>query len=278
VLHTHNAAPHLVGAPAARLARVPVVVHTRHGRHLHHARKTKLAARFATWQTDRVVAVSADAAEVARSVDHAPDSRLQIIRNGIDLERFPARSDSGGRPIRRAVHVARLDDSIKDQTSLLRAIRIVADSEPGFALDIVGDGPSRHDLETLCDELDLRCHVRFLGYRHDVRDLLNVADLFILSSVTEGLSISILEAMASGLPVVATNVGGNPEIVLDQKTGILVPIRNPPSLARGILRLMAHPARAEEMGRAGRRRVEEEFDLRHAAAQYEELYERLLSE
>ena len=122
--------------------------------------------------------------------------------------------------------VGRLDP-IKDQATLLRAVRVVCDRKPGFRLDIVGDGPSRPELESLRAELGLGEAVAFRGYQEDVRPFLSAADFFVLSSISEGISIALLEAMAAGLPAVATDVGGNREVILQGETGLLTPAGTP---------------------------------------------------
>jgi glycosyltransferase involved in cell wall biosynthesis len=278
VLHTHNAAPHIVGALAAKLSGVPVVINTRHGKHGVEGWKNRLGNRFAAWLTHRMVAVSASTAEAARAIDRIPESRLEIIRNGVDLDLYQQRNTLPGGRVLKAIHAARLDHTTKDQRTLLRAVRLVVDQEPGFRLDIVGDGADRTVLEALCDELRLRSHVTFLGFRHDVHKLLPQADLFVLSSVTEGLPMTLLEAMAAGLPVVSTDVGGVSELVTRNETGLLVPAQSPEALAGAIQALLRDPERAERMGRAGRRRVEETFDIRRVAARYEQLYATLVQE
>ncbi|MGE5192782.1 MAG: GT4 family glycosyltransferase PelF, partial [Deltaproteobacteria bacterium] len=164
----------------------------------------------------------------------------------------------------------------KDQRTLLRAMRLVVDEVSDFVLDIVGDGPDRPALESLCDELRLRGNVRFLGFRDDVHALLPQSDLFVLSSVTEGLPMTLLEAMAAGLPTVSTDVGGISELVAEGETGRLVPPQSPEALAAAILELVRDPERAARMGTAGRRRVAGEFDLRRVVARYEDLYQKLL--
>src|SRR5262249_23040999 len=229
----------------------------------------------ATQLSNCIVPVSEDAAEVARRIERVSERKLCLIRNGIDLAEFQAPQ----RPVeavKRAIHVARLN-IIKDQRTLLRAARLTADAVPDFRLDIVGDGEERPGLEALRDELRLTEHVRFLGERADVSQLLGQAGLFVLSSVGEGLSLTLLEAMASGLPVVSTNVGGNPEVVIHGMTGLLVPPASPPALAEAVLKLIRDPEGAQRMGRAGRRRVEAEFDMRRVAGRYEALYRQLLS-
>jgi len=276
ILHTHNPAPHMVGALAACLCRVPALIHTKHGRNYPKNRKWVLANRLAAWLSSRVVAVSQDAADVALEIEKVPPRKVDVVRNGIDLEKFQLARRPRRELKRRAVHVARISYSSKDQRTLLKAVRIVADERPDFVLDIVGDGPDRADLEALCDELHLRSHVNFLGFRDDVHRVLAGAEFFVLSSVTEGISITLLEAAACGLPIVATNVGGNPEVTVHGETGLLVPPRSPEGLARAMLEMLSDTNRARRMGIAGRRRVERHFDLRRSVAKYEELYLSLL--
>ncbi len=270
VLHTHNPSPHVAGALAARLAGVPVVVHTKHGRNKPADRRAVAWNRLAARLTDHVVAVSEDAADVARRVERVPASKVRVIHNGIDLAVFhpPAAPDADGM---RAIHVARLI-GVKDQATLLRAVRRVVDREPRFRLEILGDGPAREALTRLRQDLGLEQHVHFLGFRSDVGAHLQAADLFVLSSVSEGVSLTLLEAMACGLPVVATDAGGNREVVVPGGTGVLVPPGRPELLADAVLGLLHDRDRARAMGRAGRRRVEESFDLRRVVAAYERLY------
>lgn len=271
VLHTHNPDPHLIGSLAAALARVPVLVHTKHGRNYPNRPRAVRANRIASRLTNCIVPVSHDAARVARDVERVSPRKLHVIHNGVDLRRFAAPQRPERKPVSRAVHVARLN-IIKDQESLLRAARIVCDAAPDFRLELIGDGPKRAELEALHGELKLGDRVRFAGFRDDVQRILSESDLFILSSISEGISITLLEAMAAGLPVVATDVGGNPEIVVDGETGLLAPARSPEKLAAAILELIHDPERASRMGQAGRRRVEEEFDVRRVARKYEDIY------
>jgi sugar transferase (PEP-CTERM/EpsH1 system associated) len=277
VLHTHNPMPHLVGAVAARLSGVPVVVHTKHGRNYPGVRRKVFLNRALSWLTDRIVPVSHNAAEVALNTERIPPEKVEVIWNGIDTERFAYMHRPPRETTRRAVHVARLSQESKDQVTLLRAVRLVADCEPNFILDIVGDGPDRQRLEQLCDELCLQDHLRFHGFRDDVHTFLGTAEFFVLSSVTEGLSLTLLEAMATGLPIVATDVGGNAEVVIHGETGLIVPARSPEALANAMLELLRKPGNTDQMGLAARRRAEEQFDLRRAAACYDALYRELMA-
>ena len=253
VVHTHNVGPHINGTVAAKLARCPVLVHTKHGRNyeFHADNKLLFRNRVASLLSDKIVCVSHDAANVARQMEKVADNRVTIIHNGVDTSIFdmtPSPCVSSERI--RSIHVARLNP-VKDQITLLRAVRIVVNSLPTFHLDIVGDGPARNELEQLCRELCLSQHVYFHGMRDDVPKLLKPADLFVLSSVSEGISLTLLEAMASGLPVVATNVGGNREVVVNGYTGSLVPSRDPQSLADAILRICSNRKESRRNGKTG---------------------------
>ncbi|HEY4099467.1 MAG TPA: glycosyltransferase [Gemmatimonadales bacterium] len=273
ILHTHNPTPHQYGAVARMVTDVPVLVHTKHGRNQLLNLKGRLLERFAGQLTDALVPVSLDAAEVARTVEHVPANRIRVIRNGIDVRAGnPVPQRTGGW---RAVHVARLN-LVKDQETLLRAARIVADQEPAFHLDIVGDGELRDPLERLASELSLGETVTFHGMQQDIRPFLARADAFVLSSTSEGIALTLLEAMAAGLPVVATDVGGNREVVVPGETGFLVPSGDPAALAGAMTALFSSPARMRRFGDAARRRAVAEFSVESTVAAYEALYLGLL--
>ncbi len=161
---------------------------------------------------------------------------------------------------------------------MLHAVRLIANEMPNFSLRIVGDGEERQTLERLRVDLNLHKHVEFLGARGDVSRLLEESGIFVLSSLGEGLSLTLLEAMASGLPIVATRVGGNPEVVVDGVTGLLVPPSSPSHLAAAVMQMIRHPLQTLEMGRQGRCRVEREFDMGQVARRYESLYLQLLGQ
>ncbi len=273
ILHTHNPGPHLVGALARRLVPIPVLVHTKHGRNVKGTVASRLLRRWALASTDALVAVSRDAAEAEGHRERLRAGQISVIWNGVDLGPEPAPRPRGSR----AICVARLN-RIKDHETLLRAARLVADRDPRFELELVGDGAERERVERIRDQLELRDRVRLLGTLDDVRSRLAQANLFVMSSLSEGISLTVLEAMAAGLPAVVTAVGGNPEIVVEGVTGRLVPARDPDTLASVLIEVLSDPARAEEMGRAGRRRVAEHFDIRRMVREYEALYARLLSE
>jgi glycosyltransferase involved in cell wall biosynthesis len=267
VVHTHDDKPLLYGAAAARLARVPRRIHTRHGRGYGVTRRQRALIGLAARLTDRFVCVSEDGARLSVA-EGVSSRRVATIWNGIDVARFAYAGPSPDGP---AVTVARLSPE-KDVETLVRAAALVARDDPAFRLEVAGDGPCLPALRQVIAGLGLGERVRLLGEVRDVPGLLARASLFVLPSLSEGISLTLLEAMARGLPAVATRVGGTPEVVLDGQTGLLVPPADPAALARAILRVRRDPAAGRRLGVDGRQRVEAEFDVRRMVARYEALY------
>ena len=271
LLHTHNSCPHLYGTLAARSLGIPVV-HTRHGRRFGDSCSERFQFRWMSHLTDRIVAVSDDTGNLCRTVGHLKPIQLIRIWNGIDEQKF-AFHGPVAKPI--AITVGRLAPE-KGYADLIQAASHVRDRVSGFRLLIVGDGPERSRLEALVTRLQLEDCVQLLGERSDVAAQLQQAALYVCSSHTEGLSLTLLEAMASGLPVVATDVGGNSEVVDPGQTGVLVPAQSPQSLAREIEHLCDVPDVRNEMGTLARARVETHFSIRQMVATYESLYQQII--
>jgi glycosyltransferase involved in cell wall biosynthesis len=271
VVHTHNTKALFYGAPAARLARVPAVVHTRHGQRYQASRSDNAVFRFLTRLVDRVVCVSHDSARLS-AAEGIAERRIATIWNGIDVARF---AYVGPTPSGPAVMVGRLSFE-KDVETLIRAAALIRQSEPGFQLAIAGDGDCLAELRQLATELGLGEQVQFLGEVRDIPALLARASMLVLPSLTEGISLTLLEAMARGLPVVATHVGGNPEVVVDGETGYLVPVQQPARLAERVLDLLRQPELARTMGHKARARVETHFRVADMVARYEALYNDIL--
>ena len=268
VIHTHDDRPLIYGMPAAWWAGIGRRIHTHHhGRVPQIGRRQlwliRLAARFAT----RFVCVSHDSARFMIEQGIA-EARVRTLWNGVDLGRFSLQGPSAAGSV---VTVARLSPE-KDVANLLRAAAKVVAASPDVRFEIAGDGPCRDELRQLAAELHLTDNVIFHGEVKDIPALLARARLFVLPSQTEGISLTLLEAMARGLPLVTTSVGGNPEVVEAGNTGLLVPPRDPEALAEAISALIANPERGRQMGLAGRQRVENCFDIRKMMAQYEALY------
>jgi len=282
IVHTHNVPAHFHGGLAAVLAGVPVRIHTKHGRdHPNNPAKVRLNHWLATF-TDVVVTVSDDAGDVALRIEKVNPRKVRRIWNGIDTEQYrPASGLASDRPPTIAT-VARLSPE-KDQKTMLAAFQRVLDGWPSSGPDpsprlvVIGDGPCRAELEAEANRLGIAGQVDFLGMRSDVPSLLPRYTLFTLSSVTEGISMTLLEAMACGVPIVATDVGGNREIVQPPTCGLIVPPRDPQALATAYRELLRDPNRRAAMGAAGRQRVVEHFSLETMCRQYAHLYEELLA-
>jgi glycosyltransferase involved in cell wall biosynthesis len=270
VVHTHNEKAHIRGALAmVGWSGGPALVHTRHGRSRVMGWAAGLANRIAVWRSTFIVSVSQDASAITR-LEGASAASVRVIRNGVDID--PIEESPDRRRPRRAVAVARLTP-VKDVSTLLRAARLVADVHADFHLDILGEGPSRPGLEALRRTLQLERHVTFHGAAADVRGHLAAASLFVQSSLSEGISLALLEAMAAGLPVVATDVGGTPEVVEHRVTGMLVTPSDPDGLATAMLTVLGDRELARTMGRSARTRAETSFSVRQMAASYEALYQ-----
>lgn len=280
----------LDAALVARLAGVHTVVHAEHGRDAADPdgsrRKYRLLRRWLAPFITCFVAVSDDLATWLRSRIGLATAKVACIPNGIDTGRYhPLAAARRERPrlgelappgTLLIASVGRLD-AVKDQASLITAFKMLCDTHPGqcshWRLVIIGEGRERPHLEQLAADND---RVHLLGNRADIAPLLAECDTFVLSSRAEGIPLTILEAMASGLPVVATRVGGVGEVVVSGQTGTLVAPSDPAALATAMSRYLDDPALRLRHGNAGRARVEGRFGLSAMVAAYAALYDRLL--
>lgn len=277
LIHTHNSGPHFYGALAGFLTRRPII-HTKHGRNEPVNRRKVLLNRFSSFLTRRVIAVSRNAAEVCTEVERVPPAKVSVIHNGVDISLFDRGDGFGavpGQPVQLGV-VARLAPE-KDHLTLLRACTVLKNRGVPYHLLIVGDGPLRSDLEQQACDMGLAGHVAFSGVSHDIAALLRQFDIFVLSSLTEGISLTLLEAGATALPIVATAVGGTPEVVVDGVTGFLVPPQQPEVLADRLMHLIQDLQLRVTLGANGRKRVVDQFDIRRTAACYEQVYHEILT-
>jgi glycosyltransferase involved in cell wall biosynthesis len=231
--------------------------------------------------TDAVVAVCEASRRDAVRRGISPAKKTHVVPNGIVVEGFDVASDAMHERLTRLIGVpagTRIVGTVgrlnwaKDQASLIRAFRIVRQRRADAVLVLIGDGELRDTLRACAFDEGVAGCVHFLGDRDDVRDLLQGLDLFVLPSVTEGYSMALLEACATGLPIVATDVGGNAEIVRDGTTGRIVPPCDAPALAGAILDLLHESHGASTFGRAARAWVEIHGSLDAMAARYGRLY------
>jgi glycosyltransferase involved in cell wall biosynthesis len=283
VLHTHNAVAHYQAVLASCGLDVLRILNTRHGMGAgQRTGRKEWLYRRALSRTDIVVTVCEAARRNGVSRGMLPLTMTRVVPNGIAVDRFtPASNDMRHQLLRMLGldenafligNVGRLNWT-KDQMGLIRAFRQIHNQHPHAALLLIGDGELRTDLEAFAEQESVRGAVHFLGDRNDVRDLLQGLDLFVLSSASEGYSMALLEACAVALPIIATDVGGNGEIIQSGQTGQLVPAGDPDALAEAMLLLLREPHRASSYGRAARDWVEQHGSLEAMADRYERLYQ-----
>lgn len=282
ILHAQQYTPFAYAMATRLLGGRPRIVFTEHGRFFPDlpSRKRKIFNRFLLRRADRIIAVG-------RSVQHAlvhneglPAARIEVIYNGVRQSRFDSRGDA--KLVRQeldlrsedfvVIQVARLD-SIKDHETALRAVAKAKESLPHIKLLIVGDGPQKPLIENAIDQLGLRDFVCMLGMRQDVHRLLAAADVFLLSSLSEGIPVTIIEAMFSDLPVVSTNVGGVPELLEHNRTGLLAPVGADRELADSLVKLATDAPFRQGLAVAARRAAEEKFSEEKMMAAYARVYD-----
>lgn len=283
ILHTHNAAAHYHAVAAAWGLPLGCVVNTRHGMGMASAASRKeWLYRRSMPLTDHVVGVCEAARERFAAQGVRPRGDLLAIPNGIRLERFAVATAQARAALAAELgwpHDSRIVGTVgrlhpvKDQSRLLHALHALRAQVPQAVLAIVGDGQMRDALQDETERLGLRDAVRFLGDRDDVPRLLAGMQAFALPSLSEGYSVALLEACAAGLPIVATDVGGNREIVRDGRNGRLVPAADTAALASALGQVVQDSGLGERMGKAGREWVAAEGSFRTMASRYERLYE-----
>jgi L-malate glycosyltransferase len=280
VLHCHQYSPFVYGRIAATWNRRLKIVYTEHGR-LSDAPpswKRRLVNPLLSRFDGSIVAVSHELRDYMIE-SRFPRERVRVIHNGIEPAQAATTLDRRRARLRLGLDerafvvmtVARLDP-VKDLLMLLDAFSIVRRRVRSAQLVIVGDGPERQRLTERAGREDLVGVVQITGYRPEVRELLAAADLYASSSISEGVSITILEAMATGIPVVATAVGGTPEILSDGAGGILVPSRDPAAMAAAIISLAEDRRRRNSLAAAARRRLETSFTIDRMVDDYARSY------
>jgi sugar transferase (PEP-CTERM/EpsH1 system associated) len=277
--HTRSWGTLLEGMLAALAARVPAMVHSEHGFMRVDTRKHIWIQSLAWRCADRVMCVSEKLRDTLHDKIGFPKERMQVIRNGVDLDAFDAmagpaniRAELGLAPGTLLIgSVGRLVP-VKNYACLIRAAQRIFAAVPNAALLFVGDGPLQAELTALTRQLGIANHVHFLNWRKDVAQILRELDVFVLSSFSEGMSNSILEAMAARRPVVATAVGGNTELVIENETGRLVPSDHDEQMAAAVLALLRDDAQRLSMGAAARQRIETLFTLPQMLRNYQRVY------
>ncbi len=268
-------------------------VHGEHGREINDVdgsnRKYLLFRRFMRFFIDRYIAVSQDLERWLESQVHVPACNVVQIYNGVDWDKFSPQAEKPrallppqwrDRSDLLVVGTVGRLTPVKDQRTLLIAVRSILDRDPQWRprlrLLLVGDGPLRAELEQLIERLGLRDITWLAGDRKDVAQLLGVMDVFVLPSLGEGISNTVLEAQASGLPVVATAVGGNVELVEEGVNGVLFSVGDSGSLSQHLTMLLSDEQTRRSMGERGRARVIEHFDWQRTVSDYLGVYDDLL--
>ena len=284
VIHAHQYTPFFYSSISRVLGNRLPVLFTEHGRTFpdYRRRKRVFANQFLFSKKDRVIAVGNQVKRALIENEGIAEQKIEVIYNGIDVQRFIPNADVREQTRRNlgiqsdetvVIHVARLDP-LKDHLSAIRAFGLLNET-PRVKLLIVGEGPERNNIQAEIEKLGLHARISMLGLRDDIPDLLNAADACLLTSRSEGIPLTLAEAMATQLPVVATKVGGVPEIVVDGESGILCEAGDTKSLAASISKLCNSPKERVAFGQAGRRRIIEHFNADEMHQQYQSKYRQM---
>lgn len=286
LLHAHQYTPFFQAMLSRGLRGTRPVLLTEHGRHVPDlpSRKRSVVNRLLLRKQDRLIGCGGAVRQALIDNEGLPAQRVDVIYNGVDLNAFSQATADARTRIRREcgfseddfviVQVARLHE-LKDHQTALQTIDIARRTIPGVRLLIVGEGDERAAIEASVARHNLQQHVRLTGSRSDVADLLAASDAFLMSSISEGIPLTIIEAMAAELPVVSTAVGGIPEMITSGQNGFLAPARQPAELSRCLVSLAQSPALRKKMGAAGRRTAEGQFSLASMLNGYRRLYQEM---
>lgn len=281
IVHAHQYTPLFYTVPAAKMEGNIKVVYTEHGRFYPDGRRWKryLINPLLALGVDHIVSISESTRNAMHRYDNFPLKRIRVVHNGVAFQKmFPdidlkaKRRSLGLDEHSRIIGSAGRLDGIKNYPMMLRAFQQLLGKIPDTYLLIAGRGSLENELRNLSNDMGIAERVRFLGLRFDLSEIYRLFEVFVLSSFTEGISISILEAMSSGIPVVATNVGGNPEVIVDGVTGNLVPLHDDNVMAMKILELLSDRCMANQFGERGRERARRQFSFDGMMDSYRELY------
>jgi glycosyltransferase involved in cell wall biosynthesis len=281
LIHTHNQTAWLYGATAGMLSRRPII-HTEHTTadyFKYHTRRWEIFEKILSMMTSKITAVAGSVADYMIRNEGIKKEKIKVVYNGIKHSDFDNIIDVEKKKQVLGIenselivgNVARLTAN-KDHLTLLRAFKKVIIKIPTAKLLIAGDGPLKDTLHKNIDELGLNASVFLLGDRRDIPELLQIFDLFVLSSIREGFPVVLLEAMASGLPVVASDVDGNRELVIDKETGIIIKPGRVEEFADAMINILTNKQRSEKMGNKGKMRVVDSFSLQSMINKYESIY------
>lgn len=284
IVHSHGYATMLASYIGGSLAGCPYIINGEHGTLYHDSKKEILLQRFLFNRMKLNLSVSQVLTDTICQLFSVSQQKFKTIINGVDTEKFQPEKVSQNikGSLRKELQlspeniiigsVGRLV-TVKNYPSLIRAMKLVKEEVPGAKLLLAGDGAERSKLENLISELKLSDQVYLLGRRDDVADLMKLYDVFVLPSFSEGLSNTLLESMSSGTPVVASNVGGNAEIVAEGSSGYLYPSDDVDSLAKILINLIQEKDNCLSLGRQARKHIEDNFSIATMVKNYEDTYQ-----
>jgi L-malate glycosyltransferase len=282
VVHAHQYSPLFYAVPGALLAGRVKVVFTEHGR-FHPERnswKRSLFNPLLALGVDHLVSISEATAKAMAVYDNFPFRRIRIIHNGIDcsemipfIDKKAKRQELGLSETCRIIGTAARLNSIKNIQMMLRVLKLVLQQVPDTCLVIAGQGEEEERLKAAAHELGIFDCVKFIGLRFDLPEIYQLFDVFLLTSFSEGISVTLLESMASGVPSVVTDVGGNREVVVEGKTGFMVRVDDDQSMSQRVCELLRDVDSHAQMGLSARERVAKEFSMLGMMAEYVSLYE-----
>ena len=288
IVHTHTSKAGFVGRLAAKLAGIPIIIHTVHGFAFHEESRPLTLwfyaslERIASHWCDKIVTVSEFHRKWALKLGIGNEEKVLAIPNGIPEERVvPKRSKE---EIRKELNLTqeivilstgRLAPQ-KGLEYLIKSIPILFSKvKKSFKVLLVGEGPLKSYLENLIKTLGIEQYVKFLGFRNDIGNLLSISDIVVLPSLREGLSIALLEAMAAGKPIVATNIGSNSEVIKDGVSGLLVPSKDHKALAEAVMKILLNPDLAKKLGNSARVVYQNYYTEDRMLNEYVKLYKSL---
>jgi sugar transferase (PEP-CTERM/EpsH1 system associated) len=285
IIHTHNTQPFVEGSLAAFLAKVPVCIHTEHGRQFPDKKRYMFAEWLFSHYVDQIVAVSESAKKDLVTYEKINSDKIQVIMNGIDGNKYNGTIVRNKKSKELGIDTnydfilgfaGRLSPE-KGLTYLLKAMGIIVNKYPNTLLLIAGEGVLMADLKKETEQLNLNNNIKFLGPRSDIPEIMKLLDIFVLPSLREGLPLVLLEAAAASLPIVATDVGGNKEIVTDGLNGLLVKPQDEQSLSRAIEYLMGNNDRKKTFGLYSFEVFKNRFSIGSMIEAYEYIYHKCLT-
>lgn len=288
LLHAHQCTPFFQAMLSRGFTGSRPVVFTEHGRHFpdYPSRKRMVVNRLLLQNEDRLIGCGGAVRTALIQNEGLPSSRVEVIYNGVDLAASAGSSADARQRIRAefgygehdfvAVQVARLHE-LKDHQTALKTIDAVRREVPHVRLLLAGEGEQRQAIEDSVRRMGLQQHVTLAGTRSDVADLLAAADAFLMTSISEGIPLTVIEAMAAGKPVVSTAVGGIPEMIVHGQSGFLAASGDAKALAESLMALQKNPVLAAEMADLASREAEARFSLDAMLSSYRQVYQEVIA-